>query len=450
MKTKREHLERLLNALHEKGEFNGALLVAEGGTILAEAAFGTADWASGRKLTVQSVFELASVSKPFTAAAIMILAEQGKLHYDDGIERWLPDFPYTGITVRHLLTHTSGLPDYMELFLNHWDSRRIACNEDVLRLLETHKPEPYFLPNEQWQYSNTGYVLLAVIVERASGRSFADFMRDFVFIPQGMDDSRVYNRRYRPETIADYAFGYVYDARTGEYALPDEMAETSYVHYLDGIQGDGTVNSNVRDLYRFDQALYGEGLVGQESLQEAFAPVRLNDGETFGYGFGWIVEQREGKGKIVCHGGSWPGYSTSLIRYVDSGKTLIYLSNMEQDYNFDQQVIEAAERILFDEPYDIPARGPRKRAVEIDPGVYASYAGRYRFADGPGAAISAEENRLYLQVDGQVRLELLPSSENTFFLRSLPVEVTFIVESAGLAEAFILNQDGVEQQATRE
>ncbi|MEF3302320.1 serine hydrolase [Paenibacillus sp. GYB003] len=450
MTTKREHFETMLNALHEKGQFNGVLLAAENGEIIAELAFGKAELPGGRKLTVRSVFELASVSKPFTATAILVLARQGKLAYDDGIERWLPDFPYPGITIRHLLTHTSGLPDYMELFINRWDKRRIACNEDVVRLLTSYKPDPHFPPNEQWQYSNTGYVLLAVIVERASGKPFAEFMRDCVFDPLGMTETRVYNRRYRPEKLADYAFGYVYDARSGEFVLPDELAETSYVEYLDGIQGDGTVNSNVRDLYRFDRALYGDSLVSRRMLEEAFAPVRLNNGETFDYGFGWLVEQRAGKGKTVCHHGGWPGYSTSFIRYIDCDKTLICLSNMEQGYDFDQAVVAAAERILFDEPFDIPERAPRKRAVEVDPGVYARHAGRYRFADGPGVTIAVEADRLYLQVDGQARLELLASSENAYFLRSLPVEITFVAKPSGSSGALILNQDGAEERAIRE
>lgn len=367
MKMRQQQLEALFQALHEKGQINGAVCVAEQGEILYQAVFGYGDLKSKRKLTLDSVFELASLSKPFTALAIVLLEEQGQLAYDDFIDRWLPNFPYPGITVRHLLTHTSGLPDYMDLFQKHWDRREIATNEDVLRLLIECKPEPHFSPNEQWEYSNTGYVLLALLVERISGLGFAEYMETHLFHPMGMGKTRVYNRRYSNEKIDDYAYGVVYDVWSGEFVLPDELAETEYVVYLDGIQGDGTVNSTVGDLLLFDQALYTEKLVNEQSLQQAFAPVRLNNGETFDYGFGWILEKSEKRGKSVSHSGGWPGYATLMIRFIDAGKTLIYLSNKEQEYEFDQRILEAVQQIMFDEPFEIPKSPVKRKAVHMDP-----------------------------------------------------------------------------------
>jgi len=451
MKTKQEKLTELFETLVEKGQFNGAILVAEKGRILAEAAYGMAELSTGRKLTVDSVFELASVSKPFTAAAIIHLEQTGRLNYEDRIDRWLPNFPYPGITIRHLLTHTSGLPDYMELFLEHWDHTRIACNEDVLDMLTTYKPACLFQPNEEWRYSNTGYVLLAVIVEKVSGLSFAEYMRENIFKPLEMNDTQVYNRRFRNESIADYAYGYVYDVRSGEYMLPDQLPETDYVVYLDGIQGDGTVNSTIRDLYRFDQALYGESFLNEQSKSAAFAPARMNNGETFDYGFGWIVDRQEGKGTVVSHQGGWPGYSTTFIRFIDCNKTIIGLSNMEQGYEFDQAVIAAVEQILFDQPYDIPERLPRQEAVAVDPVVLERYAGHYEFPDGPKVSVTIEAGSLFIQIEGQVRLELYASSQTKFFIRALPVEVEFITEEDhSEASGFILYQDGAEQQAQRQ
>lgn len=449
MKMRQQQLETLFQALHEKEEINGAVCVAEQGEILYQAVFGYDDVTSKRKLTLDSVFELASLSKPFTALAIILLEERGQLAYDDFIDKWLPNIPYPGITVRHLLTHTSGLPDYMDLFQKHWDHRKIAVNEDVLRLLGEYKPKPHFLPNEQWEYSNTGYVLLALLVEQISGLGFAEYMETHLFGPLGMEKTRVYNRRYSHETIDDYAYGYVYDAWSGDFVLPDGLAETEYVVYLDGIQGDGTVNSTVGDLLLFDQALYTEKLVRKESLKQAFAPVRLNNGETFDYGFGWILEKNEKRGTSVSHSGGWPGYATHMIRYIDAGKTLIYLSNKEQDYEFEQRIIEAVQHILFHETYEIPKSPVKRKAIHMDPARYMGYTGAYRLSEEIVAQIAVRYNRLYLQIDGQMQLELYPMAENRFFTRLMSVEVEFVPDSSNTAEMMIIHEPGNETCAMR-
>ncbi|GIO08595.1 hypothetical protein J31TS6_46230 [Brevibacillus reuszeri] len=203
-------LDELFTTLADKKKFNGNIMVLDKGVPVFKGSFGFAQLASSMMLTTDSVFELASVSKAFTAMGIMILQEQGKLSYEDPIEKFLPDFPYMHISVHNLLTHTSGLPDYMELFEQHWDRSKIATNHDILELLKLHKPEVYFRPNEKYEYSNTGYVLLALIIEQASGTSFADFMNQRIFLPLEMEKTRVYNRRYSQESIDNYAYGYVY------------------------------------------------------------------------------------------------------------------------------------------------------------------------------------------------------------------------------------------------
>lgn len=283
------------------------------------------------------------------------------LGYEDTVERWIPGFPYEGVTIRHLLNHTSGLPEYIEWFFANWNKSKIAVNQDVVDMLMNEQPPCYFAPNEGWLYSNTGYVLLAVLIEKASGMSYADFLKQHIFTPVSMANTRVYNRRLRPEQIEGYAYGYVYDVHSGQYVLPDDLEETSYVVYLDGIQGDGTVNSVTSDLFRFDQALYQDKLISEVSKEAAFSPVQLNNGETVDYGFGWVLQNSPEKGRIVSHSGGWPGYSTMMIRYIDHRKTLIYLSNMEQDADYEQAILKAAENILFDQPYEIPERPADKK-----------------------------------------------------------------------------------------
>ncbi|MET3288395.1 UNVERIFIED_CONTAM: CubicO group peptidase (beta-lactamase class C family) [Brevibacillus sp. OAP136] len=354
MKTKQERFAHLFGTLAEKQLFNGVVLAAENGNVIFQAVYGDADIATGRKLALDSVFELASVSKPITALGMVKLVEQGKASYDELIGRWLPDFPYKGITIRNLLNHTSGLPDYMELFSSHWDRAKIATNQDVLDMLIAHQPPVDFEPNERWLYSNTGYVLLAILIEKIAGKSFASYLKEELFEPLGMHHTQVYNRRYEKEQIENYAYGYVYDLYSDRYELPDFVADTDFVVYLDGIQGDGTVNSSLSDLLKLDQALYTDQLVNGETLKEMFAPVRLNNGETFDYGFGWLLEENEDKGRIIGHTGGWPGYSTLLNHYHDQKKTLIILRNAPQDVEFEQAINMAAENILFDLPSDLP------------------------------------------------------------------------------------------------
>ncbi|ASB90899.1 serine hydrolase [Bacillus sonorensis] len=445
---KRERLANLFNVLGERNHINAAVLVAEDGDIIYQNSFGYANLPEKRLLQDHSLFELASLSKPFTALGVLQLAQQGAVNVEDEVERWIPGFPYQGVTIHHLLTHTSGLPDYMEWFHKYWDHSRIAVNQDIVDMLMNHQPPGYFAPGEGWLYSNTGYVLLAVIIEKASGLSFPDFMKKNIFGPVNMQSTRVYNRRLQPETIDDYAFGYVYDIHKGQYILPDELEETEYVYYLDGIQGDGTVNSTIRDLYVFDQALYTDSLIIQASKELAFSPVRLKNGETVDYGCGWLLQNSPEKGRIVSHSGGWPGYSTKMIRYIDQQKTFIYLSNVEQNDEYEQAIFEAVDNILFDQAYVIPERPADKKKKEIDPAIYSRYIGSYSFPDGTIAYVTVENERLYIQITGQARFEIFPSSDTRFFLRSLSVEIEFILEG-GTVTRFTIYQNGAVEEVMR-
>ncbi|RNB68024.1 class A beta-lactamase-related serine hydrolase [Brevibacillus invocatus] len=329
-------------------------MVLEQGEPIFTGSYGFADLEKSLPLTHDTVFELASVSKAFTAMGIMLLQEQGKIGYEDQVDSILPGFPYRDITVRNLLSHTSGLPDYMELFAQYWDRSKIATNADVLEQLRVHQPAVLFQPNEKYEYSNTGYVLLGSIIEKVSGMSFSAFLKKYIFDHLEMENTRVFNRRFSQEVIENYAYGYVYSDELGRHSLPDHVKEYDSVIYLDGIQGDGVVNSTLEDLRKWDRALYTEKMVSSETLQQAFSPVKLADNSTYPYGFGWQLRDDSWTGKVVYHGGSWPGYRNWLGRYIDVDKTIIYLTNVEQDREFTLAVREEAENILFGRPYRIP------------------------------------------------------------------------------------------------
>ncbi|MGG4442749.1 serine hydrolase domain-containing protein [Brevibacillus fortis] len=347
-------LDELFSTLAEQNNWNGNILILEEGKPYYQNSIGMANLETAERLSPDSVFELASVSKAFTAMSIMILQEQGKLDYTDKVDDLLPNFPYADITVENLLVHTSGLPDYMELFSECWDKTRVATNQDILDQLIKHQPAVLFQPNEKHTYSNTGYALLASIVEHVAETRFADFLQQQIFQPLGMQNTKVYNRRYSPELIQHYAYGYVYSAQSEAFMLPDESSEHDFVIYLDGIQGDGAISSTLDDLRKWDRALYTEKLVKKETLERAFSPVQLTDNSFSHYGYGWRLRENQVTGKVVHHSGGWPGYRSYLIRYIQADKTIIYLTNVDQERELTEMAVGTIENILFERPYDIP------------------------------------------------------------------------------------------------
>lgn len=347
-------LDELFSTIAEENNWSGNILILEEGKPFYQNSIGMANLETAERLSPHSVFELASVSKAFTAMGIMILQEQGKLDYADKVDSVFPDFPYTDITVENLLVHTSGLPDYMELFSQYWDKSQIATNQDILEQLIKHRPNVLFLPNEKYEYSNTGYALLASIVEHVADTPFADFLQQHIFQPLDMQHTKVYNRRYSPESIQHYAYGYLYSSQSEAFVLPDESSEQDFVIYLDGIQGDGAVSSTLDDLRKWDRALYTEKLVKKATLERAFSPVQLADNSLSHYGYGWRLREDQVTGKVVHHGGSWPGYRSWLRRYIQKDKTIIYLTNVDQEREWTEKVVEAVENILFEQPYVMP------------------------------------------------------------------------------------------------
>ena len=279
---KTTQVNELLDTMHQQKQFNGAVLLAEDGEIVYERYLGVVNDPDGAAITEESSFRLASVSKQFTGMAIMILKEQGKLDYDDPIQKFLPGLDYEGVTVRHLLHHTAGLPDYERWFDQNWDTdsaladRKTAFNKDVFEQFSEHEPERKFEPGERWEYSNTGYVLLGHIIEKASGMPTRDFMQKHIFSPLEMTNAQAFSP------------GKEFDVKSRVYGLSrlaDGGFEANDWNYLNGMIGDGGVYASARDLLKWDQALYTDKLVSEESIAEAFTSGKTNDGDETGL---WI------------------------------------------------------------------------------------------------------------------------------------------------------------------
>jgi len=428
MKDKRMILKEFFAELQSEHLINGTVLIAKDGELLYKGAFGEAELDPKRKLKINSIFNLASVSKPITALGVMLLVQANKLSLDDPIEKWLPNIPYKGVTVRQLLNHTSGLPDYLELFAHHWNKSQIAVNQDLLELLIKYKPERLFEPNERMDYSNTGYVMLALIIEKVSGLSFAEYMKINIFLPVGMQYTEVFCPRLSEQAMDNYAYGYIFDVYKGKHVLPDEFPETDFVVYLDGIVGDGGIHSTVEDLYLLDRGLRNGALINEALLEEAYSPVSPKLENPFKYGLGWILENEKNRGRAVWHSGGWPGYATFFKRYIDNDLVIIFLRNKEQDFDFEQSIIKSIENILFDEPYETPKAPEFQKAKVLHPEILNRYVGEYQLEEHTEliTKVTLKDQRLFLELPGSMKLEMYASSDNEFFLRSLSVTINFV------------------------
>lgn len=298
------------------GAPGASVLVARRGKVIYKRAFGLANLEDRTGATTRTNYRLASVSKQFTAMSIMILAERGKLSYDSKLTDFFPGFPPYGdrITVRELLNHTSGLADYEDLIPA--GTTTPLKDRQVLELLSRERAT-VFTPGSRFGYSNSGYAMLALIVEKASGIRFAEFLRRNIFAPLGMRGTVAYEQNV--STVRARAYGYT---RGAEGFRKNDQSLTS------SVLGDGGIYSSVEDLYRWDQALYSDRLVSRQAIKLAFAPAVASDHEGAAYGFGWFVETYRGVG-TVWHYGSTAGFSTAIERFPERRLTVVVLVNRD-------------------------------------------------------------------------------------------------------------------------
>ncbi len=351
--TKTKQYESYLSELYARGQFNGNALVIENGEIVFQGSFGIGNFNPVASLNLNSVFRLGSVSKQFTAMGIMLLKEAGKLSYDQDIREFIPELPYTGITIRHLLNHTSGLPDYARIMDAHWKpdlaydnpERFISGNEDILKMLCAYKPPVHFKPGEKWEYSNTGYNLLATIISRASGTPFNEYLQEHIFIPAEMYSTSVY--KYIPgfdEQMPNRVFGFGVKFNGTDLFSTDS-------HYLNAAYGEGGIYSTLEDLMKWDKILYTDELVSTQAIEEAFSRGILNNGDKTDYGFGWFIAISPNGKKVVKHMGGWAGFLTNIYREIEEDNCIITLTNNNSRYyNMDDGLID----ILHNKPPKFP------------------------------------------------------------------------------------------------
>ncbi len=308
-------LEEWFKKLSTTNGFNGNLLVAKSGQIIYQNSSGYANFDKKDTLTLESRFQTGSLSKPFTAMAIMILKERGQLNYKDEVEKYIPGFPYKGVTIWQLLSHRSGLPNYNYFSDEYTDKETTIYNSDVVKMMIDSIPAAYAKPNTHFEYCNTNYVLLSYIVEKVSKMPFENFMEIEIFKKAGMKNTSILINGKQTR---------IYKAATG-YHFKWSVATLTY---QDGVTGDKGVYTTIEDLFMWNLALDNNLLVKKETLEEAFQPTSHEKKGNRNYGLGWRMLNTIDSSKLVYHGGWWRGFNSLFLKDIKNDAVIVLLSNV--------------------------------------------------------------------------------------------------------------------------
>jgi len=399
-----------------------AVLVARNGNILFEKGYGLANIGDRVPVAPQTKFRIGSMTKQFTAAAILKLREQGKLNLDDKLSKFIPDYPRGDeVTIHHLLTHTSGIhnctskPDFLQ---------NVGVYHEPEYWIKSSENDPYdFDPGQKWNYSNSGYVLLAFIIERVSGEKYEDYMRETFFEPLGMTNTGVCNSS---AILEHEACGYTYQDGQVKKALYWDMSNG---------YGGGNLYSTVGDLYRWNEALFNGKALNKASLEAAFTPVHTADDNTprfDGYGYGFIIQKLGGLNEIA-HGGGLHGFSSYMLRIPKENLTVAVLLNTfpESPPGMHWGLAEEIARLyLTDKMEPAPTFVVDKT---VSPRAYDACVGRYLDMLSPSGIllVSKVGDRLFARCGGHADFEIFPTSETEFFSKTADEQITFVKDEKG-------------------
>jgi CubicO group peptidase (beta-lactamase class C family) len=314
-------IDEVMQNLHKTRAFNGNVLVAKHGKIIYEKAIGWADYLHRDSLKLSSKFELASVTKTITSTAVLMLMEQGKLKLDDDVKKFFPDFPYDGVTIRLLLTHRSGMMNYVyftdDLYRSqHLNQRKGITNAEEMALIAQYKPRPFNKPNARFLYNNSNFMVLGSIIEKVTGQSYADFVQTHIFKPAKMLNTAVYSKAVYDKIPVDVVG---HDRGQWRYSVAQ--------NFLDGPVGDKGVYSTVGDLWLFDRALRAGRLLKQATMDSAYVARNPMVHGHFSYGYGWRIFEAPGK-QVIYHTGWWHGFRHIYLRDIKDDITIVLLSNL--------------------------------------------------------------------------------------------------------------------------
>lgn len=423
-----QELNHFFTTLSEKKIFNGSAVISKSGKTILNSNYGFLDIEKKERITDQSQFPIASITKTFTSTAILQLQQKGKLNINEPVQKYLPDFPYPNITIKHLLNNTSGLAQEYNLFdtIIKEQPEKIISNQDIIPTFIRFKTPLSFQPGSKWDYNNINFCIAALILEKVTGTSYADYVQKNIFQPAKMNNSFVpLNRKIKsPNQVESYLYPTFYST---ELVNTNTLKETFLIVEKSNFYGNGGIVSTALDLQKFQKALFDNRILGKKELEEALTPTKLNngtpvsytiDGKELSYGLGWAMYTDESEGKIVFHDGSITGLTSILLHNITKNQSVILLSNFGNTPVL--PISSAIFNLINNKPYRIPGQSLSR--------IYGSFIenGSEEKADrliqeylkDPGSYEATERdfNRLGYQF---LRLQKLENSLKTFHVATL-------------------------------
>jgi CubicO group peptidase (beta-lactamase class C family) len=416
--TQIDSVIRYYDRIHK---FHGAVLVAKNGQVILDKGYGQAE--PGKQLSNSHVFQIGSVTKQFTAAAILKLQEEGKLTVEDKVSKYFPQLSYGDrITIHQLLTHTSGIFNYTNDTAFWLSESRLPSTQEKMIARFADKPLD-FEPGQRYSYSNSGYVLLGYIIEKVSGKSYEQFIRQNIFQPLQMDHS-------------GFDFTKASSRAKGYYDNGSIMSEALIVDST-GSYAAGAIYSTTGDLYKWSQAMHEKKLLRPESWQKAFTPFKS------GYGYGLLIDKVYNAPRI-WHNGGIHGFVSHLEYFPDSNMVVILLSNyMESDLVKLSNNINA---VLFGKPYELPKE---RIEIKLPASVLDQYVGVYQLTPAFAITITKEGDKLMAQATGQNSHQVYPESADFFFYKVVDAQLEFKRDEKGQVETLVLHQNGMKVPGKR-
>ncbi len=408
-----------------------SIVVLKNGEIVKAKGYGFANLEHQIAAKPETIYQSGSVGKQFTATLAMMLVEEGKIALDDKLSKYFTDAPeiWKDITVRHLLTHTSGISNKL---YNQINMRTDYTEDELVKKIAALSLD--FQPGEKWNYSNPGYVTLGILLHKASGKFYGELLQEKIFKPLGMNTARIINEA---DIILNRAAGY--------HLVKGEVKNQEWVSPALNTTADGSLYLTVLDMAKWDAALYSEKLLKKSSYEQMYTPVKLNNGKTHAYGFGWSFSEIKGH-KIIEHGGAWQGFTTFIARYVNDKLSVIVLTNLA---GADPGKIAHGIAGIYNPELSpsAPAGLPdaKNATTQVDPKILDTYVGEYELAPGFTITVTRVGDNLFGQATGQAEFQLYAQSPSKFFLKVVEAQVEFFKDANGKVTHLILYQNGEHQ-----
>lgn len=419
-------LEELMETYTKQHKFNGAVLVAHRGKILLDRGYGLRNAGDNTSNDKNSIFQIGSITKQFTATLILKLQEENKLNVKDKLSKYFPDYPKgDSITVEQLLTHTSGIYSYTsdQAFM----SSEVSKPADRKKMMALFKDKPFqFSPGTQWQYSNSAYSLLGYIIEDVAKMPYEQAIRRYIFTPlhmenSGFDFTHLDNR--------NKATGYF--RLTADKNTPAPIVDSSVSYSA------GAIYSTTNDLYKWCQSLQADAIITKASKETAYTPVKNN------YGYGWGIDSIAGK-RTVGHGGGIHGFNSNMVSMPDDNTCVILLANVANPHL--DKITKSIFAILYDKPYELPQE---KIAISLSEEILKQYTGIYEVSPELVITVTLENGKLIGKPEGQEALQLHAEKEDQFFLKEVEAQIKFTRNEKKEVSGMTLLQNGKEKSGRK-